>query len=269
MRQIRTKGTQPDEAWLEKAAKLLDKLDKAADKAERDKVIDDNAKLWGDLKKWLLELSHQKCWFSEAKDGFSHFHVEHFRPKKGAKDLDGTVHDAYWWLAFEWTNFRVCGSVGNSKKGIFFPLRDGSARAGPGGDLRFEDAMLLDPMDSHDASLLSFNVEGDAIVAPGVTDDWEVQRVEYSIERMNLTFGPLSAKRKAVWANCWAAIEEYLNELALYHQDKANVIAKSSFKNAMGKLVTMIGEAEEFSSVARACILATGDPRVMSVLQAA
>lgn len=129
--------------------------------------------------------------------------------------------------------------------------------------------MLLDPMSSHDASLLSFNLEGDAIVAAGVTDDWEVQRVKYSIERMNLSFGPLSAKRKAVWANCWSAIEEYLNELAIYYEDKTNVIARTSFKRAMDKLITMIGEAEEFSSVARACILATGDPRVMSVLQAA
>ena len=37
----------------------------------------------------FLELSHQKCWFSEAKDRFSHLDVEHYRPKMRAKNKGG------------------------------------------------------------------------------------------------------------------------------------------------------------------------------------
>ena len=269
MRHIRIGDNAPDKVWLDKAAGLLKQLEATDDPAERNAIIDKNSGVWGELKSWLLLLSHQKCWFSEAKDTFNHWHVEHFRPKKSAKNLDGTVTVGYWWLAFDWKNFRICGSIGNTKKGAFFPLRDGCARVGPGGDLRLEDPMLLDPTSSHDASLLSFNIEGDPIVSPGVTDEWDVRRVEYSIERLNLKFGPLSNKRKTVWANCWAAIEEYCRELETYHADRTNDVARAGFKRAADTLLSMIDEKQELSSVARACILASADQRVIQVMRVA
>jgi uncharacterized protein (TIGR02646 family) len=269
MRHISTAGRAPSADWLKKAGDLLTALNGAPDRDARSAIIDANSAAWGELKDWLLELSHQKCWFSEAKDCFSHWHVEHFRPKKSAKDDDGTEHDGYWWLAFNWKNFRICGSVGNTKKGTFFPLRPMCARVGPHGDIRLEDPQLLDPADEDDPSLLSFDVEGNAIVAPGVTDAWEIARVQYSIERLKLDFGPLADKRKTVWAECWARISEYLHELALYHADKRNPVAKAGYKQAAGKLRSMIREECELSSVARACINASGDPRLIRVLQTA
>jgi hypothetical protein len=93
---------------------------------ERNEVINRNGSHWGALKDWLLALSHGKCWFSDTKDLFSHYEVEHFRPKKIAKDLDGIDRDGYWWLAFDYSNFRICGNVGNRKKGGWFPLHKNS-----------------------------------------------------------------------------------------------------------------------------------------------
>jgi len=81
------------------------------------------------LKDWLLKFSNGKCWFSEAKDTFSHMDVEHFRPKKSAKDLNGVEREGYWWLTFDWHNYRICGNVGNRKKGTFFPLSPGCTPA--------------------------------------------------------------------------------------------------------------------------------------------
>ena len=52
--------------------------------------------------------------------------VEHFRPKVEAKDLMAPARDGYWWLAFDYRNFRACGNVGNRKKGGWFPLQTGS-----------------------------------------------------------------------------------------------------------------------------------------------
>lgn len=269
MRHISLAGKAPDADWLKTANNLLAALNAAADRAERNAIIDANSAVWGDLKAWLLSISHQKCWFSEAKDCFNHWHVEHFRPKKSAKDADGTEHDGYWWLAFNWTNFRICGSVGNTKKGTYFPLRPTCVRIGPHGDVRLEDPQLLDPSDEDDPNLLSFDVEGKAIVAPGVTDAWEIARVEYSIDRLKLDFGPLADRRKTVWAECWARITEYLRELTLYHADKQNLVAKAGYREAAGKLRSMIKEDRELSSVARACIISSGDPRVLSVLHSA
>jgi hypothetical protein len=269
MRHIPTAGKAPNAEWLKKANDLLVKLDAAADHAERNAIIDANSGVWGELKDWLLDLSHQKCWFSEAKDCFSYWHVEHYRPKKSAKDADGTVHEGYWWLAFNWKNFRVCGSVGNTKKGTFFPLRPKCARVGRKGDIRLEDPQLLDPADEDDPGLLSFDVEGKAIAAPWIKDPWEIARVEYSIDRLKLDFGPLADKRKTVWAECWARIAEYLDELTRYHEDKQNPLAKAGYRRAAGELRSMIREDRELSSVARACIIFSGDPRVLSVLRSA
>jgi hypothetical protein len=269
MRYIPLRAQEPDPAWLKKANKLLDELNAAPDAAARNKIIDDNSAVWGELKQWLMNLSHGKCWFSEAKDCFSHWEVEHYRPKKSAKDADGTSHEGYWWLAFDWRNFRICGNAGNRKKSTYFPLRPGCTRVTPHGDIRFEDAKLLDPIDEDDPGLLSFNMEGRAILAAHLTDAWEKERVEYSVERCNLDFPPLMDKRKAVWAECWTRVQEYLKELATYQADKTNVIARDRSKQALKRLRELMREDRELSAVARACALSSGDPRVTGILQSA
>ncbi len=267
MRHIPLRARAPDPAWVAKANALLAQLSAPPDSAARNEIIDDNSRVWGELKQWLMDLSHQKCWFSEAKDCFSHWDVEHYRPKKLSRDVDGTPHDGYWWLAFDWQNFRICGNAGNRKKASFFPLRPGSARVPAFGDVRLEDAQLLDPIDEDDPGLISFNVEGRAIPAAHLTDQWERARVEYSIQRYNLDFPPLMDKRKTVWAECWNRLEEYLKELATYHADKTNVVARDRFKQALRHVRDLVRDDQELSSVARACILSTGDGRVVNVLQ--
>jgi len=268
MRHISFNDPPPDSVWITKANKLLEDLKAAPSAEERKKIIDSNGKVWGDLKEWLLKLSHDKCWFSEAKDCFNHWDVEHFRPKKSAKDLDGTVHEGYWWLAFDWSNFRICGNAGNRKKGTFFPLREGCVRiTDPNGDLRFEDHLLLDPIHEDDPSLLSFNVEGRAIPNPHIQDEWEKQRVIYSVGRYNLDFPPLMDKRKVVWQTCWRHIQAYKEELSRYHKDKNNFIAKEGIRKEARSIRNMLKDNQECSSVARACILSTGDDRVRCLLQ--
>ena len=266
MRFIPLKSQNPDAKWVAKANKLLAELKAAPDAASRAKLIDDNSKFWGKLKKWLLSLSHGKCWFSEAKDCFNHWHVEHFRPKKSAKDEDGTEHEGYWWLAFDWKNYRIIGSVGNPTKGTFFPLRSGCSRASPFGDLRYEDPMLLDPTDPEDPSLLSFNMLGQAIVAAHVTNSWAKKRVEYSISLCSLRFEPLVDKRRTVWNDCWDRIQKYRDELDRYHADQTNVIARQEYKNAAAAVRKMLQPEMELSAVARACLHSTGDPRVTALL---
>jgi hypothetical protein len=258
---------EPDPAWIEKADDLLDELRTAETVEARNALIDSRAEVWGELKSFLLGLSYSKCWFSEAKDCFSHWDVEHYRPKKTARDQDGTVHDGYWWLSFDWQNLRVCGNAGNRKKGTYFPLRPGSARIGPFGDLRHEDPQLLDPADPDDPALITFNVEGRAIPAAHVADSWERERVEYSVLRYNLDFPPLMDKRKVIWADCWARIQTYLSELALYQADKTNAVAREGVKSAARQIRRMLTAEEELSSVARACILSCADRRLSSLLQ--
>lgn len=105
MRYIDLENHKPDEAWLQKSDHLTRQLIELHDRGDleaRNRLIDDNKSHWGEIKSWLLSLSYNKCWFSEAREIFSHMDVEHFRPKLEAKDLDGTVRDGYWWLAFDY-----------------------------------------------------------------------------------------------------------------------------------------------------------------------
>lgn len=266
MRTISQDGKLPSAEWAEKSKSLFEQLSAAPDKAARDKIIDDNSQHWGNLKDWLLEFSHQKCWFSEAKDVFNHWHVEHFRPKKSAKDISGTVCEGYWWLSFDWTNFRICGSVGNSKKGTYFPLREGCQRVGLGGDVRYEDPVLLDPSDPDDPNLLSFNQNGEAIASPFIDNDWERFRAETSIERYKLDYDPLVKKRKVLWSECHLRITKYRNELVTYLQDPTNLIARNQMKEAAKQVRALLGEDEEFSAVARACVSFSGDERIKKLL---
>lgn len=266
MRSISLDGKTPPAEWLAKSASILEQLKAAKDKAARDAIIDGNSAHWGALKDWLLEISHQKCWFSEAKDVFNHWHVEHFRPKKSARDLEGDEVEGYWWLSFDWTNYRICGSVGNSKKGSYFPLRAGCLRVGIGGDIRLEDPVLLDPSDPDDPNLLSFNQEGEAIASPFIDDAWERHRAEVSIKRFKLDHDPLVQKRKIIWSECHSRISRYCQELATYKTDPANPIARHAIKEAAKQVRKLLAADEEFSAVARACVLFEGDERVKKLL---
>ena len=49
---------------------------------------------------------------------YSHSDVEHFRPKKEAKALDANSRDGYWWLAFDYMNFRVWQCRQSQKGGL-------------------------------------------------------------------------------------------------------------------------------------------------------
>jgi 5-methylcytosine-specific restriction endonuclease McrA len=64
---------------------------------------------WGLLKSWLSNLSHKKCWYCEANSRRSPFDVDHFRPKLGVTVDSQPLMDGfgYYWLAYEWWNFRL------------------------------------------------------------------------------------------------------------------------------------------------------------------
>jgi hypothetical protein len=116
MRHIDLERHKPDELWCKKSDELTKQLIDLYEKGDieaRNKLISDNSSHWGEIKQWLLDLSNNKCWFSEARDIFSHMDVEHFRPKLEAKELDGTKRDGYWWLAFNYRNFREGGFLSN------------------------------------------------------------------------------------------------------------------------------------------------------------
>jgi hypothetical protein len=258
------------QAWLGRSAELLEQLsafEQAGSREQRNVLIDANSAHWGALKPWLLALSQGKCWFSEAKELYSHYDVEHFRPKKEAKALPPTaVRDGYWWLAFDYMNFRVCGNVGNRKKGGWFPLQDGSQSSTFGHQCEeAETPYLLDPVDEYDVSLLAFDEEGKAVAAPG-TSAWEVLRVEESVLRLKLNeHVALSEERRKIWQKMDRNIQKYEKMKARYASGN-NPAAKERLAGICKEIRQLTDRSSELSAVAKWCVLLRNDPRLAKLV---
>jgi hypothetical protein len=252
MRYIPLLESQPPADWLQKAATATVELEAEEDAVKRQLLIKKKAAVWGELKDWLLSLSNQKCWFSEAKDCFQHWDVEHFRPKAKAKNLDKTERDGYWWLAFAWKNLRACGRVGNAKKGTFFPLGSNYCATSANRDTDDEVPYLLDPVVKSDCALLSFNQIGEAIPAPGA-DSWSEKRVKVSVEQYELDFEKLILQRKLIWDTCKTMINEIQNLM----QDQAaqpGAAKKARIEERMRELAKLADRHSVCSSAAIACL---------------
>jgi hypothetical protein len=211
-------------------------------------------------------LSAGKCWFSEVKELYSHYEVEHFRPKKTAKALDGTERDGYWWLAFSYMNFRLCGNVGNRKKGGWFPLRTGSPCSTFAHQCEEnETAYLLDPIDIEDVKLLVFDEEGKA-VARSDASEWEKQRVAQSVERLKLNeHAILAEERRKVWAKVSNLIARYKQEVSRC-RDGGNEVARQKAKDAARQVREMTRPTAELSAVAKWCVVLRNDPRLAGLI---
>jgi uncharacterized protein (TIGR02646 family) len=251
------KNGQLDQAWLTKAANLTAQLHAAPDSAAREAIIDKN-EIWGEVKDWLLSLSHNKCWFSEAEDVFSTRDVEHFRPKKKCKRKVGqkksSYEEGYWWLTYSWKNYRICGNVGNSKKGIFFPLLVGSQIATFGGISHLNEChMLLDPASPADPGLLDFIETGKAVPHQDANPS-ERERVETTVKHIRLDFEKLEEARAKVWAKCRLLIEE-CRDLASRPMGPAERVLVDEKQKTLRE---MVKPHAQFSMTAAACLRKSG-----------
>ncbi|BEH09843.1 hypothetical protein GSUET_14550 [Geobacter sulfurreducens subsp. ethanolicus] len=253
------------DAWLAKSAQLVGELaalNAAGRRDERNALIDANSGHWGKLKPWLEALSAGKCWFSEVTERYSHYEVEHFRPKKDAKALDSTKRDGYWWMAFSYMNFRLCGNVGNRKKGIWFPLQAGSVCSTYEKQCEeSESAYLIDPIDDSDVALIAFDEEGKVIAVPG-SSDWEQQRVKETIKRLKLNdHVPLAESRRKVWQKMDELIEDFQVAKARCTGGN-NPYVKGELMRIRANIREMISPKAELSAVAKWCVLFRNDPQL-------
>jgi uncharacterized protein (TIGR02646 family) len=268
------------QAWLDTSKDLLAQVKATTEETEgllkagdsegckekikaRNEFMSSKSSHWSKLKPWLLALSHGKCWFSESKDVYSDYHVEHFRPKSEAKDLDGTKLDGYWWLAFDYSNYRICGSVGNSKKGGWFPLRTGSMRSCYTHRCEeSESPYLLDPTNPADVELLAFDEEGSAIPAPG-TNEWDEQRVGESIKRLKLNeHEALTEARRDIW-------QKVVREADGFDMARSrcvtgpNPAAEQKMRSHARTLKAMAREDAQLSAVVRWCLSFRNDSHLL------
>jgi hypothetical protein len=181
------------------------------------------------------------------------------------KDLDGGECEGYWWLAFNWKNYRICGHLINVRKLDVFPIIEG-ARANPNDpiSLQLEAPLLIDPL-TDQARFISYERDDDvclAIPAAGI-DEVDEHRAEKTIEVLGLNLrSRLNQKRADYWDRCMMSITEYRDVKG--PQVLRLVIQASALK----KLKEMVVYSAEFSSVSEACIRKNApDPLVASVFE--
>lgn len=250
-------GQTPPATWLKKAEAVKQKLENATTLEERRNIIDKNRPLWGELKEWLLGFSSNKCWYTEARNDSAYYEIEHFRPKKWSNDS----FEGYWWLAFEWTNYRICGNATNRKKGAFFPIQSESRRASSENRHLVEDELntLLDPTDPADPLFLFFDESGNCKVDPRY-DGWEKERATTSIDRYGLnSLQHLCEGRQTVWQECRALVDS-LAELHYRNQQAPTVDCRTSIKEKTKQLMAKVKKNQPFSAVARTCLSVSGYP---------
>jgi hypothetical protein len=208
-------------------------------------------------------LSAEKCWYTETKFGGDYQEVEHFRPKKETKDVNGKIvsgHPGYYWLAFNIKNYRLCKRRPNAKKGTFFPIRNENSRAMD--ELWSWDDELpffLDPTDDEDCILLSFNDDGRPVPNEGICD-LDIERVNFTIEKYYLDERVLNKRRAETWNTCRDLYYKYLNSVKLAKTGiNGSISHKTQAKKDLQTIKDMLNPHKEFSAVAKQSLIKTGD----------
>ena len=167
---------------------------------------------------WLAAVSNHKCWYCEAKSPRAPLDVDHFRPKLGVTvdNVKLSKHSGYYWLAYEWSNFRLsCQRCNRPEKdegdtlhgkANEFPIQDEAHRCQePTAELSADSPRLLDPCVQVDCALLAHGIDGEVKpAAPAGT--WEFQRADYTIKRLGLNEWNTPENKK----NCWRVLDDLI-----------------------------------------------------------
>lgn len=276
MRYINLENIDISEAWLEKAVALQKELKEIKSLDDKLEHINKNP-IWQDkiLFNALSGAMDGKCWYSEAKDLMSDRDIDHYRPKKEAKDIDGIVRDGYWFLAYDWENYRFSSVYSNRLrkdkftseeisygKGSYFPLKSGSVIAVTKKQTEDESPYLLDPTKKHDASLVSFNGFGCVVPSVPKTFTWDIMRVEVSIKYYHLDHHPLKRAR----SNRWKACQLKINKIKELCSDP-NISTKdeNTVELLKDELIEWANENELLSGVIIACLNKNNMSRILTI----
>jgi len=255
--------------WKIRALEITQEILRSATLEEKHILIDRYKDHWRNdqLIKFLSDVSFEKCWYTETKFGGDYQEVEHFRPKKGTKNLDGKGHDnheGYYWLAFDLSNYRLCKSRPNRKKGTYFPIINERCRAANQAESwQDEIPFFLDPLRSSDVLLLSFDDTGKPVPEELIGED-DLQRVNFTIEKYYLDERVLNIRRQQKWLAARTLYYSYVNALKDANSTKS-IAQRQHAENELKKLQELLAKSAEFSSVAKASLMKTGDIMAMKI----
>lgn len=219
--------------------------------------IQNRVRIWRDLATALGALTQKKCWYSESRNPTADKNVDHFRPKSRVDE--DPEHEGYWWLAFDWRNYRYASQWCNQRrvdnpngtgggKSDCFPLCPESFRARVETDnWELEQPELLDPIDPEDWKFLTFRQDGRSVPAndPG---SLEHRRAQTSIETYHLNCNELVNERRILAAT----IQRVVQDMERLQPRIADPIARQVYKSQLKVLLRAIQVSADYSAAALA-----------------
>lgn len=227
--------------------------------------VNDRSQIWRDLKDALAELSHDKCWYCEAKQERSDDAVDHYRPKGRVNEAKD--HPGYWWLAFDKNNYRYACTFCNSRrknpttgvtqgKGDHFPIVDESARAQQAGEEVNECCLLIDPCKAIEPDFIDFYSDGTPCPKHPAIPLWK-DKAEKSIHFYALDHPEtIEARRRlAVDIESWIREADFAYK-KIVAQDYA---FEEMFNGRVRDIKSAIGPQARYSAFARRVVAAHKD----------
>jgi len=237
--------------WRDDAAKKLKSLVNAKTEVQRKAILERKASsdIWRGFYKLLPENLKKKCWYCESEDIRTDTPVDHFRPKN--KVEEAPEHDGYWWLAFDWENYRCACDFCNSRrvfddseggKACKFPISNPEARAfTPGQEWKREKPEFLDPFDPGDWKLLWFDGDGKPEPKPEATVE-EQRKVTNSIDIFHLHQAKIVRARNRIRLD----VEKEVKKLRVA-EEEGN---QADLQDAKNKLRAMVRDTATLSKAA-------------------
>ena len=240
-------------------------LDAIADAEARKTYISENQGKWSAVRDYLGQMSHRKCWYSEAPESVSRYQVDHFRPHGRAKQALRETCDGYSWLAFDIENFRLAGVLCNTQnkeysketvgKGDWFPLLDPTHRASLAKrNCGSESPLLLDPVDPDDPGKLLFKDDGTVWPNDQLPED-EQKHVTTAIDCLGLRQSQLNRARRRVWVTCTKRARQY-SRIAAKPKGRRTLEETETLRELAGELIAMSKSESPFAAVTRTCLIA-------------
>jgi len=270
VRLLRARDDWPPEGWEANVRKANGELRTLLPDKTYVDMFKKHGKVWKEVKEYYRQIAYDKCWYCDIKTRRHRGDIDHYRPKGG---VTGISHPGYWWLAFEWRNWRFACEICNSKltdlatdlvggKGSDFPLEGGASGESRRiwheldcpdyNDLKKERPLLLDPANPEDPDLLTFRSDGRP--RPRVKDKTSVeyQRAEVSIRTYHLDHSALNRARKTeIYYPLCELVEKIQKHKLARNADRDNVDVQTIIEDGLTRLCAMIAPDAEYSSAAR------------------
>ncbi|MDX2112046.1 MAG: hypothetical protein SFY80_17595 [Verrucomicrobiota bacterium] len=261
--------------WIQNAKDLTQILKQKADGDRAEFINAKRVDTWGapSLLESFRRVVGNKCWYSEVPLEGADPNIDHFRPKGDIREVDSQLQPTkvttpgYWWLAFEYRNYRLTSMHANQRrvdeeteggKWNFFPVRGARAQMLCEWGEIDEDTLALDPCSASDVALLWFDPYGTPCISQwrknNITPE-DRDRVRVTIWLYHLDKNEIKTKRAAYIEEIRKDLQKANTSYLLWQNTvPKNRMAKNSFDQKVAEIRVKLADNAPFAAAKRCAV---------------